>query len=392
MQNFEPPRASDMDVRQYTPPRLYQGKDWYVGFMAYDPVRGCMRRKRYKLNFIEKVGERRRYADGLIKRLNSKLEQGWNPWVESETGLEYHRIDDVIAHYRRSIEKLWQDDYYREDTYISYSSYIRNFERWYKSLQVPLVYIYQYNSTIVQQFLDHIYIDRDNSPQTRDNYLLFLKTLDTWLVQKKYMKNKPTDGIPTFGRRRNQKKNRTVISDKDMVRLRDYLMGKNRHYLLASYVLFYCFVRPKEMANIKIEHISLKRQTLYIPADSSKNRKDGTVTLPKKVIEMMLELNIFDNPSSYYLFSDGFMPGSVYRDSKQFRDFWSTRVRKDLKFNKEYKFYSLKDTGITSMLKKYKSITVRDQARHSSVLMTDLYTPHDLQEADELIKNHEADF
>ena len=87
MQNFEPPRASDMDVRQYTPPRLYQGKDWYVGFMAYDPVRGCMRRKGYKLNFIEKVGERRRYADGLIKRLNLKLEQGWNPWVESETGL-----------------------------------------------------------------------------------------------------------------------------------------------------------------------------------------------------------------------------------------------------------------------------------------------------------------
>lgn len=392
MENNERGRERTKEVISYTPPKLYQGKDWYVGFMAFDPVRGRMRRKRIKLNFIEKIGERRRYADALIKRLHSQLERGWNPWVEAENGLAYHRVDDVIAHYRRAMEKHYKEDYYREETFASYMSYIRNFENWNKSLDTPLVYIYQYNSAVVQQFLDHIYIDRDNSPQTRDNYLMFLRTFDTWLVQKKYMKTRATEGIAIFGKRRNQKKNRTVISSKDMVRLRDYLMGKNKHFLLAAYVLHYCFVRPKEMAFIKIEHISLSRQTLYIPEDSAKNRKDGTVTLPPKVIKLMLELNIFDNPGGYYLFSDGFAPGSKYRDSKQFRDWWNRYVRKDLGFGTEYKFYSLKDTGITNMLRKYKSITVRDQARHSSVLVTEMYTPRDLQEANELIKQHDGDF
>lgn len=183
-----------------------------------------------------------------------------------------------------------------------------------------------------------------------------------------------------------------VIEPKDMMRLKYYLQEKNEHYLLACYVLFYCFVRPKEMSNILISHISLERQTLYIPADSAKNRQDGVVTLPKKVIELMIKLKVLEKPGQWYLFSDGFEPGEKFRDAKMYRDFWTTRVRKDLKFPEKYKFYSLKDTGITEMLKKHKSITVRDQARHSSILMTDLYTPHDLQEADVLIKNHETEF
>lgn len=383
-----------MEVKQYTPPRLYSGKEWYIGFMAYDPVIGTMRRKRFKLNFIDKIGERRKYADGLIKRLNSQLERGWNPWIDTANGKAYHRIDDVFTHYRKTIEKYWRDDYYREETYTSYLSYLRNFENWNNNLEVPLTYIYQYDSAVVQSFLEYIYIVRDNSPQTRDNYLMFLKIFDSWLVEKKYSKIKATEGIKAFGKSRGKSKakNRTYISDSDMIRLKNYLEVNNKYYFLACYVLFYCFVRPKEMSKIKISHISLKRQTLYIPADNSKNRSDGTVTLPKKVLQLMIDLRIFDNPGSYYLFSHGFMPGIEHRNEKQFRDFWSTRVRKQLGFPNTYKFYSLKDTGITSMLKQYKSITVRDQARHSSILMTDLYTPHDLQEADELIKNHDSSF
>jgi hypothetical protein len=85
-------------------------------------------------------------------------------------------------------------------------------------------------------------------------------------------------------------------------------------------------------------------------------------------------------------------PGSEYRSEKQFRDFWLHHVRKPLNFDTRYKFYSLKDTGITNMLRHYDVLSVRDQARHSSILMTDIYTPHDIQTANELIKNYEDNF
>lgn len=106
----------------------------------------------------------------------------------------------------------------------------------------------------------------------------------------------------------------------------------------------------------------------------------------------MLELEVFNNPSRYYLFSDNFKPGKEHKYSKQFTDFWALKVRKDLKFPLKYQFYSLKDTGITEMLRKYDTLTVRDQARHSSIEMTNKYTPHDIQTANRLIINHEGAF
>ena len=66
-------------------------------------------------------------------------------------------------------------------------------------------------------------------------------------------------------------------------------------------------------------------------------------------------------------------------------------MRKDLKFSDRYKFYSLKDTGITNMLRANTDVlSVRDQARHSSILITDIYTPKDIREANRLLMNYKG--
>ena len=35
-------------IVSYTPPRLYTGKEWYVGWYSYDPVLQRLRRKKSK--------------------------------------------------------------------------------------------------------------------------------------------------------------------------------------------------------------------------------------------------------------------------------------------------------------------------------------------------------
>ena len=379
------------EVIGYTYPNLYTGKEWYVGFYAFDPVAGKMRRKKIKINFIEKAADRRRYAGELCKRISRKLDQGWNPWIESENPRAYHTFTEVCEKYRRFIEKMFADGNYREETYIGYASYLRNMVKWNQGRKVPITYIYQFDRMFVSEFLDYVYIDRENTAQTRDNYLTFLRVFSSYLVQNSYLKERPTEGVSVLGKRM-RKKQRTIIPDGDMVRLYDYLFEKNKYYLLACYILHYCFVRPKEMSKIKISNFSIKNQTIFIPDTISKNKKDACVTLPKKVILLMIDLGVFNNPGDYYLFSSGFRPGVEYKSEKSFRDFWTRYIRKDLKFPAKYKFYSLKDTGITSMLKKYDTVTVRDQARHADILMTDTYTPHDIQRANELIVNHEGIF
>ena len=119
---------------------------------------------------------------------------------------------------------------------------------------------------------------------------------------------------------------------------------------------------------------------------------EGLTYMYQVVINLMLDLKVFEQPGSYYLFSEGFRPGKVYRSEKFFRDYWVRALRKELKFSDRYKFYSLKDTGITNMLKANTDVlSVRDQARHSSILITDMYTPKDVKKANELLTNYKGD-
>lgn len=380
------------ELKAYTLPKLYAGKqEWFIYFSAFDPVSGKLKRKKIKLNSITNVTERRKYARGMIVRISEKLACGWNPWIEAETNSAYVLFNDVLDHYRKYCDKMLREDLYREDTHKRYISYIKNLDEYNKSKKVPITYIYQMNRDFITQFLDEIYIGRDNTVYTRDNYLSWLRTFSTYCLNQNFLTTNPTDGIKVIGKC-GRKKKREVISMNDLEQLHTYLEQKNKHYLLACYILYYCFIRPKEMSHLQLSHFSIKRQTVFVPDTVSKNRKDGTITLPAKVIHLMIELGTFNHPNDYYLFSDGFMPGSERRTEKQFRDFWTHHVRKDLKFPEKYKFYSLKDTGITNMLRHYDTLSVRDQARHSSILMTDIYTPHDIQTANELIKNYNGEF
>ena len=74
-------------------------------------------------------------------------------------------------------------------------------------------------------------------------------------------------------------------------------------------------------------------------------------------------------------------------------NFWTYHLKKDLRLPSEYKFYSLKDTGITDLIKaRTDLLSVRDQARHHSLQMTDLYTPLETRTANESIRHHESYF
>lgn len=383
--------GSIKEIIGFSYPKLYTGKEWYIGFNAFDPATGIMRRKKIKLNHIEKVTERRKFASGLIYRLSKQLENGWNPWIEAENSKAYHKFNDVCERYKNYLQKLFNDGNLREKTLYGYTSMLRMFIAWNEARKIPITYIYQFDMMLTSEFLDYIYIDRNNSIRTRNNYLTWLSTFDAYLVQHSYTKTKATEGISSI-KKNSSKKDREVIDDRDMIRLHDYLEKENKHFLLASYILHYALIRPKEMSLLHLSDFNLAKQTIFISGEISKNKKSAVVTLPAKVIRLMIDLEIFKYPGHYYLFSDNFRPGEERKSEKAFRDFWDRKVRKVLNFPKTYKFYSLKDTGITAMLRSCDTLTVRDQARHSSILMTNIYTPQDIQDANDLLLNYEGKF
>lgn len=381
-------------AKEYTEPVVSWGKEVIVSFYAFDPEKGTMQRKRIKLNReVGRIASKRQqkaYVDGVLSRIREELEGGYNPWISQRGDLVYTRWEAAGEQYKRFLEKQLSSGNMREDSVTSYMSYYRVMNAWVSEHRKNVRYAYQFNKQLVDAFLDYVYLDKDNTVQTRNNYLAWMKTFSKWMLQKSMIEDDPTQGIPLI-KVKNTKKNRDVIPDDILIEISSWLKQHNKHFLLACYILHYMFVRPHELSLVKIEDFNLHDKTLYIHWDVAKNWTDAIVTLPQHVVNLMLELDTFKNPGSYYLFSDGFRPGAKAKPDKCFRDYWTRVLRKELGFSSRYKFYSLKDTGITNMLKANTDVlSVRDQARHSSILITDIYTPKDIKKANDLLVRYEG--
>ena len=361
-------------ILQYDLPILRQnGSGAYISFNAFDPSIGKMRRKRIKLNHVKGLTAQRTYARHLINRLIEQLTRGWNPWIASDT-TNLMLFKDAITKYEDFVEKMFADSLYRKETYVGYKSYIKIL-REYASSNNKIYYLYQFDKAYCTEFLDYIFIERGNCAQTRNNYLNFLRVFSGFLVEKSLLKSRPTDGISPISKRL-YNKGRRIIPQTEIKRIAEWLDDHDRHFLFACELLYYCFIRPVEMTRLRVCDINVKQCTITISAESSKNKKKQTVTLPKKALHLAIDLGILSAPSNYYIFSDALLPGISQIDTKIFRDHWA-KLRKALHLKSEYKFYSLKDTGITEMCdNNMPSITVRDQARHSSLSITDIYTRH----------------
>ena len=385
------PKSSEINqLKGWTPPVFHQASECYVSFTAFCPATGKMKLKKIMLGRIKIKPLQKEKAKQRRKAITEKLRDGWNPWIEAESPNEYELWDAVCMKYEAWLAKMAKEKCFRMETVASYMSYLKILKDWIANKNVH--YIYQFDRRVVGKFLDYVFVERNNTLQTRNNYLAWLKTFAKWLVTRSYVPKNPTEGYHAV-MRSSYNKNRDTISERDLTKLREYLEVKNPHYLLATYILYYTFLRPHEMSLLKVEDIKIRKQVIYVHGENAKNHNDAIVTLPKKILQLMIDLKVFDAAGSDYLFSKDFKPGREYRSEKCFRDYWQRVLRKELNFPERYKFYSLKDTGITNMLRKHiDTVSVRDQARHSSIEITNIYVPHDMKRANTELLDYEDDF
>lgn len=380
------------EIISYTPAELRVGKETYVSLYAYDPLSNKLRRKRYKLNHIESPAERKRYGRELCARLNEQLRNGWNPFIETDSGKGYAKFEEAVTDWIRRQERLMKDGVTREATYVEYASKVRNLLKYNRNQRIPIVYIYQMDASFLNDFLDYIYIDRGNTAKTYNNYIRVISVMCKFFLSRGYISTDPCAQIKSISRNRLPQKERNVISSADLRKIYEYLSEHNRHFLLACYLEYYCFVRPKELSMLLVGDISYKSRTILIRKEVAKNRKEEIATMPEVVIRMLIDLDIHAHPDNFYIFSYNFMPGRDRRSEKTFRDEW-LKMRRKLKLPENYQFYSLKDSGVTDMLEKnIPAIAVRNQARHSSVSVTEIYTQRRERKANEEIAKFEGNF
>lgn len=361
--------SSINNIVTYTLPKLHTGKNWYIDFQCYDPVDGIMRRKKYMLDSIEKISERKKRAIEIIATTSSKLRNGWNPWAEATSERQYAKFIEVTTLYMRYIEKLTSVNTLKKKTSYDYQSRMNMLLEYNNSRHTPIIYMYQFDQAYISDFLDYILFDRDTSARTRNNYRTWLSAFCTWLNEKKYIEGNPVENIKSLAE---EEKFRSAITKTDLSRMKDFLYETNKHYLLACQMEYYTFIRPDELSNIKLKDIHIKEQKIFISSTISKNRRDGMVGLNDNLIKLMIELDVFSNESNFYLFGRDFKPSAKKTDARIFREYFN-KLRAFLKYPKNYQFYSLKDSGIRDLANAEGIVIARDQARHSDISTTNKY-------------------
>lgn len=365
----------------YKPAHYINGKSCkYVTYSVINPKTQKFTVQKIKLNYIKSAKERRDYAQKLCVKINKQLADGFNPYLSQNADLKLIRLSEAVLEFLKKKRRELELKTICEATFNDYKQQLRTFATFLKTD----IYIHELTENHVVNFLDDMFIEKKVTAYTRNHYLLTIRVFLRFCVQKNYIQTNPAASI---NNERNGQKRREIIPPETLQTIFNYLQDNGHDfYLLACWLLHACFIRPSEICGLKISNINFQNQTIFVPAEISKNKKNQTVTIPQNVADYLLKLKIWTYPQDFYIVGKGFKPSAEQITEKTLRGFW-LKLRKKLKFKETYQFYSLKDTGITKMLNMLNIAEVRDQARHSNICITDVYTDRSKQEGNERIKH-----
>lgn len=349
----------------YTYPVLHQGKKWYVDFYAVDPVTKKMKRRKTFIPDDLKVAEKKRRAAEIIEVITMKLMRGWNPFVTTGEGTRpFIKFDDCVDRYLDYVARMD-----RKKTRDSYRSRINILKEYIATLETPIVYVYQFDESFCNDFMDWIYLDRESGPRTRNNYRGWLFSFAEFMLARKYIAKNPVEHIKNIPE---HEKFRKDLTPEMLEKMAEYLLDVDKPFYLACLMQYYTLIRPGELSHLKVKNISVKDQSVFVSKDFSKNHKDAYVGLNKAIIKLMIDLGVLTKPGEYYLFGENFLPNEKRSNADQFNRRWKV-MRQALGWKDCYQFYSLKDSGIRDLANSQGVVVARDQARHSDVTTTNKY-------------------
>lgn len=321
------------------------------------------------LNHYKSGRIRTMMATQLIANLTAKLLKGWNPWVSNPSMRGDILLVKVLENYEAYIKRERERNVLKEKTFIDWKSRLKALREYLKDYHKEDTMAYQLDSAFCMGYLDYILLDRDVSARTRNNHRGWLSTVCSWMVARGYISKNPVTDISALPE---HEKFREALPPSALHRLKDWCEENDRNLLLAVLMEYYTFIRPIELMQIRLKDISIENQTVFVSGEISKNRRDGVVALNDKIIRLMIELRVFDNPGHYYLFGKNLRPAEKASGINMFRNHFA-KARKALRFPATYQFYSLKDSGIRDLANAEGIVNAKNQARHTDVSTTNKY-------------------
>ena len=271
--------------------------------------------KKYKgINTKSTIKERQEAAEELkqiwLERLSSR--------VEGFKGTAYHKQHKKILSYLNKLKPSL-----RKKTHQQYESHLRIFFEWNSRHKIT--------AQRIEQFFAHL-SEIGRTQKTIHNYYRTFRRLFSKAIDENIM-----DGMEV---KKGTSTPAQYFSQGQIKYLKAKMAEEEPTLWLAVQFVYYCFIQPNELRNLRIGDILLEEKKICIPKEVSKNKKTQYIVIPDSFCETLEEAILGKNPAFYVIGFDFEPVGINYLSSKhqkfpKVHHFDTTR----------FKFYSWKHTG-----------------------------------------------
>ena len=358
-------------------PVLKKGLTWcVVYYVGVGAERKRVRRSRTNagidLNSIADLAERERVGQELLEQIRKQVEppetrREQTPFVEAlpvAVGLKSSTKEKSQATYQQVADwviKFWE------------------LKGWKRMRCDEVTFDH------VQAYFDYLILDRKLGNTTHNTRKGVLRSLVSELVARGYLKENLVAKVKSRPR---QDPTRRPFTDAEKMVVLRYLSENDRPLYVAALMLGYLAIRPREIRDLQVRNIDLKRWVINMPGAQSKNNRNSVVTIPTELCGVFEALGLDGVPGHYYLFGGGRGNGRHNAKLKPAparigEHTLSEKFRKVLRLLhasgalpdiEGLQFYSLKDSLALYLLEQGVDIdTARDHFRHSSLEMFQRY-------------------
>ena len=198
-----------------------------------------------------------------------------------------------------------------------------------------------------------------------------MRVLFNWAIEKGYILSNPFEQIKT---KKKEEKKRTLIDAETRKKIIDYLTINDKQFLIVLKLVYSALIRPKEISYLLVGDVDFKNKTVCVNGSVAKNHNTRYIALTDDILNDLKYIK--GCKKDMFLFSQTMMPGYVQAHNSKYRKLWD-KLRLELKLEQTMQLYSLRDSGITDMLKSgIDPLTVKQHADHHSLEMTTLYSKH----------------
>jgi integrase len=350
-------------------------KRWYVEYYAWSEKKEGLVRKQVFIpaQFTTKA-QREKEADKYIKAINRALEAGkyfkdggeQEGKPKEEKKPEYSLIEGL--RYAFDI-KLNQGKKRTTDTFRSFQNILIGYLEEHR--EIGGIKLEEVRTKHIYSFLDSMQKTKKLSNRTRNNYRDSIVTLFNELIRRELVEKNPAQPIESLSTIQGR---HTPFIPCQRKTMEEHLLNNDKQLFYFTRFIYYAFLRPNEIVQLKIANINMLARSIIIPGQVAKNNRQQSVTIIQPLYDLLMEMDLDRYSKNDYIFSKDLLPGRVQIYPTRVSERHRAALEATELYDGKITLYSWKHTGaVNAILAGLDIKKLKEHLRHHSLEQTDIY-------------------